>query len=440
MKLRIEKAIYGGSGLARIGAVDAETVAGEKARHLSGKTVFAPLTLPGELIEAQITEDKRSFVNAEVDSILEPSPLRTTPACPYFGTCGGCAYQHAVYAHQIEMKSAILGETLERARIANLPPIHTTSADPWHYRNRIRLHVRANPFALCYRERRSHQLLAVAQCPIAAPLLEKAIVTVTQVGAAQNLAAFCDEIEFFTAREGSLMLSFVAEKTGRDAAVKLTAICHALRQDLPQLEGAALFAVQGKRPARLVHRWGETSLPYTAAGFDYRVSLGSFFQINRFLVDALVDLVASGCKGRVAWDLFAGVGLFAQALTQSFERVIAVESSHTSASDLRHNLRETSHRVIEAATLDFLQKQKSSSTAPELVVVDPPRTGVGPGITSALAAIGPAEIVYVSCDPSTLSRDLSALVQSGYDLRTITMVDLFPQTFHLESVSVLTRR
>src|SRR5271165_4896466 len=170
MKLRIDKATYGGAGLARIG--DGE---------LAGKTAFVPLTLPGELVEAHIVEDKRSFINAEADSILAPSPHRTTSGCAYFGACGGCSYQHADYPHQVEMKSAILRESLGRAGLPDVPPIHLVSGNPWRYRNRIRLHVQANPFALCYRKRRSHQLLAVDQCPIAAPMLDKAIAIVTRM-------------------------------------------------------------------------------------------------------------------------------------------------------------------------------------------------------------------------------------------------------------------
>ncbi len=203
MKLKIDKAVYGGAGLARIGG-------GEGL--LAGKTAFVPLTLPGELVEARLTEDKRSFVNAEIDAVLEPSPLRTTPACPYFSACGGCSYQHAVYRHQIEMKAAILGESLERARIPSVPPIHTLTGDAWHYRNRIRLQIRLSPFALCYRERRSHRLLGVRECPIAAPLLEKAIVTVTELGETLALAEFCRELEFFAANDGTLLISFIGEK------------------------------------------------------------------------------------------------------------------------------------------------------------------------------------------------------------------------------------
>jgi 23S rRNA (uracil1939-C5)-methyltransferase len=429
MKIRIEKSIYGGSGLARVGE-------GE----LAGKTVFVPLTLPGELVEAHIVDDKRSFINAEVDSILAASPHRMTPSCPYFGSCGGCSYQHADYAHQVEIKTAILREALERAHLPSLPEIGTLSRHPWNYRNRIRLHLQASPFALCYRERRSNKVFAVDKCPIAAPLLEKAIATVTEDGASLRLAEVCDEIEFFTADEGVLVVSFVEGKSDRHAAVKLSEICLAFKQRMPELQGAALFLAQNKQPARLIQSWGEASPVYKAAGFGYRVSLGSFFQVNRFLVDELVDLVVAGRKGRLAWDLYAGVGLFARALADNFERVIAVESSPASTADLRHNLEGTSHRVVQASTLDFLHKQKSSATPPNLVVVDPPRAGLGSAITTLFSQIGPAEIVYVSCDPATLSRDLAALVNSGYDLRTITMVDMFPQTFHLESVSVLTRR
>jgi 23S rRNA (uracil1939-C5)-methyltransferase len=429
MKLRIEKAIYGGSGLARIGE-------GE----LAGKTVFVPLTLRGELVEAHIAEDKRSFINAEADSVLEPSPHRATLNCPYFGSCGGCSYQHAEYAHQLQIKTAILREALERAHLPSLPDIATLSRHPWNYRNRIRLHLQASPFALCYRERRSNKLLVVAKCPIAAPLLEKAIAVVTENGASLRLAEFCDEIEFFAADEGSLLASFITGRNDRDAHTRLVEICRALKQAMPELQGAALFLSQHKQLPRTIQSWGDGSLVYKVAGYGYRVSLGSFFQVNCLLVDALVKLVVDGRKGRLVWDLYAGVGLFARALVDNFERVIAVESSAASTADLRLNLEGTSHRVVQASTLDFLQKQKSSAPPPDLVVVDPPRAGLGSAITTLLSQIGPAEIVYVSCDPATLSRDLAALVNSGYDLRTITMVDMFPQTFHLESVSVLTHR
>ncbi len=431
MKLHIEKAIYGGSGLAH---------AGDTEGPLAGKTIFVPLTLPGELVEAHIVEDKGSFLNAELDTVLTPSLLRTTPTCTHFGPCGGCSYQQAVYAHQLEIKAAILRETLERAGISNLPVIHTVNGKPWHYRNRIRLRLQTNPLALCYRERRSNQLLAIHECPIAASILEQATAIVTKLGPSLSIEGFCNEIEFFTNSEGtSLLISFFTERPGKDSRSRLAQICEALQEQLPQLTGAALLATKGKHPSHVLQTWGEPSLTYHAADFNYHVGIESFFQVNCHLIGALVELVLGQRSGKLAWDLYAGVGLFSRALTHRFDRVIAVEAAPASFADLEHNL-EAQHRALQATTHDFLAKQNPPKATPELVVVDPPRAGLGAPVTSLLAKIAPAQIVYVSCDPATLSRDLAALLQSGYDLQTITMVDMFPQTFHLESVSVLARR
>ena len=185
---------------------------------------------------------------------------------------------------------------------------------------------------------------------------------------------------------------------------------------------------------------GEPSFTYHSAGCEYQVSLGSFFQVNRFLVDPLADLVTKGRSGKLAWDLYAGVGLFALRLAASFEKVFAVEAAATSWADLAFNLQGTSHKTARMPTRDFLRQQtRGKIPQPDLVVVDPPRTGLGDEVCSLLARVAPREIVYVSCDPATLSRDLNALIQSGYHFKSIHLVDLFPQTFHMESVAVLTR-
>lgn len=423
MKLRIEKAIYGGAGLAR---------ASEGA--LTGKTVFVPFALPGELVEARIAEDRRGFANAELDAVLEASATRTTPPCPYFGTCGGCHYQHADYPQQVEMKSAILRETLERAHIEHLPAISAVFGEPLGYRNRIRLHIQRSPFALCYKKRSSHENLAVTECPIAAPLLQQGLQAALRADAALKIGEQFDEMEFFAnSDQNELLLSLWTSRASRDGDETLTHICETLRAELPALTGAAVFSSEGKK---LLAQWGESALSYTVAGENYRVSTGSFFQVNRFLIDEIVELVTKDQKGKLAWDLYAGVGLFARALAQSFQQVVAVESASRSSADLKHNFQDTSHRVLEAATLDFLRMQRGKP-APELVVVDPPRGGLGAEVASLLAKIRPRQIVYVSCDPATLARDLRGLTQSGYHLKNLYMIDMFPQTYHLESIAML---
>lgn len=432
MKLRIEKAIYGGAGLARA-----------SEGPLAGKTVFVPLALPEEVVEAHLVDDRRSFASAELDAVLEPSPARTTPLCPYFGACGGCQYQHAVYAKQVEMKASILAESLERAHVTGIPPITAVHGEPWGYRNRIRLHVQREPFALGYRERRSHTLLAVDECPIAAPLLEEALRVCRRLGTQLGLSDACDEMEFFTnGGQDALLVSLLSSRSWRGGNEQLARIATALQGELPQLAGMGLFAVETpKQPARLLAHWGERALTYSAGESQYRVSLGSFFQVNRFLVDALVELVTEGRSGSLAWDLYAGAGLFARPLAERFAKVVAVEASPSSAADLEANLPRGTHRAVRATTTNFLRQQERTAAAarPELVVVDPPRAGLGAEVAALLAAAEPAEIVYVSCDPATLSRDLHALIQSGYTFKSLHLVDLFPQTFHLESVSVLTR-
>jgi 23S rRNA (uracil1939-C5)-methyltransferase len=414
MKLQIEKCVYGGAGLARA----------------EGKAIFVPFTLPGETVEAHITEDKRSFANAELDVVLEPSKARTAPSCEYFGPCGGCQYQHATYAQQVALKVSILQETLERARLTLLPEIVPVFAEPLAYRNRVRLHIQREPFALCYKWRASHANLPVSHCPISAPILERAIEVVTRIGG-EFIREF-DEIEFSTnENEGELLVTLWVRHSGRDLSSSLQKFCEAMQQELPNLTGAAVLLMKGMKEAE----WGKQSLKYRAGGQAYQVSIGSFFQVNRFLIDRLVELVAADRSGKLAWDLYAGVGLFSRALSQRFEKVIAVEAAPTSYGDLRQNLSIGPHKTVRGSTMDFLRQQRGAT--PDLVVVDPPRSGLGAEVVAMLTKVSPQNIVYVSCDPATLSRDLHGLVESGYHLRTMHMVDLFPQTFHLESVTVL---
>jgi 23S rRNA (uracil1939-C5)-methyltransferase len=218
----------------------------------------------------------------------------------------------------------------------------------------------------------------------------------------------------------------------------------ALHQQVPALKGAelAIEGPAGQQP-RTVAQWGATSLTYRAAGFDYRVDQGAFFQVNRWLIDALVENVTANQSGALAWDLFAGVGLFARQLTQSFARVVAVESSPSATQALAANLKGTASAPVRASTLDFLRRNRKpeppDAARPDLIVLDPPRTGLGEETTSLLNAVHAPAMVYVSCDPATLARDLHALTGERYKIDSITLVDMFPQTFHIETVVRLSR-
>jgi 23S rRNA (uracil1939-C5)-methyltransferase len=422
--VEIEKPIYGGACLA----------------HIAGKAVFVPLTLPGEQARVRITQSKPGYATAEVDEIVRAAPERITPACPHFGVCGGCHYQHTDYTTQLALKQAILRETLERGGVTVPSEIAVLAGEPWAYRNRIRLAFAAegNPG---YRGRRSHGVVPVCECPIAAPLLVEAALAFAQVvrGFAPTLrpteiALFCDAAE-------TALLTTVF--TSNPARLRFDELARALHERIPVLIGAEL--VTDGRPGQQPHtlaQWGAASLAYRAAGFDYRVDHGAFFQVNRWLVDALVERIVAGQQGALAWDLFAGVGLFARQLTIRFDRVVAVESAPSAIQSLAANLKGTTGIPVKSDALDFLRAHKThrpagvvpGSTVPDLIVVDPPRTGLGAETSALLSEIAAPALIYVSCDPATLARDLRALIASGYAIQSITLADLFPQTFHLETV------
>jgi 23S rRNA (uracil1939-C5)-methyltransferase len=420
----IEKPIYGGAFLARI----------------EGKAVFVPLALPGEEARIRIVDGKRGFATAEVEDIVTASPQRVAPLCPHFGACGGCQYQHAAYAAQLAYKKDILRETLERGGVYLPEDIAVIAGEPWGYRNRIRLAFDANEDA-GYRGRRSHAVVPIAECPIAAPLLVRAALasgTILRELPARlrvsEISLFCD------AAETALLVSVTVAVAGKRG---FEDFARALAARIPELKGVEHLAegAKGQAPHSMA-QWGANSVLYRAAGMDYRVDQGAFFQVNRWLVDALVKRVTADARGGLAWDLFAGVGLFARQLAGRFARVIAVESASASITALAHNLRGTSASALKAATLDFLRRERAGER-PDLIVVDPPRTGLGPETTALLAEIAAPEIIYVSCDPATLARDLRTLVDSrngpGYVIDQITLADLFPQTFHLETVVRLRR-
>lgn len=427
MKLSIEKAVYGGLGLAR----------------LEGKTVFIPFALPGEEVEVHVAEEKRSFINAELDEILQASPARIEPPCPYFFRCGGCHYQQANYQEQLNIKQTVLAESLRRAGVQEFPAIEPVFSEPWAYRNRVRLLVRKDPkFALAYRGWKSHQAVAVDHCPVAAPLLQRAIRECTALGEELNLGAWAREVEFFCdAEEHALSLSITVSRKIKDET--LEPLWATLRRKLPELKSLSAFASLEDKEEELrgplVAQIGEAGLTYRVSDESYHVSAGAFFQVNRYLVPRLAELATNGRSGRLVWDLYAGVGLFAKLLARSFHKVVAVEAAPVSGKDLSKNL-TAPHEHVRATTQDFLRGQKKGSPIPDLIVVDPPRAGLGKEIATSLATVGSPEIVYVSCDPSTLGRDLSILLQAGYHLQKLDMVDLFPQTFHLESVAVLVRK
>ncbi|HTJ29471.1 MAG TPA: 23S rRNA (uracil(1939)-C(5))-methyltransferase RlmD [Acidobacteriaceae bacterium] len=425
LALAMEKSVYGGDCLTHL----------PSSGKGPGKALFVPLVLPGEEIEAVVIEEKRNFARAEATRLLAPSPARTEPRCPYFGSCGGCQYQHALYEAQLDMKRGILRETLLRAGVTAPTAIATLAGDPWGYRNRVRFAVREDG-QLAYRGRASHALVAVETCSIAAPALMSAALAVAEWSLGHPAPTPLREIEIFANQDDSEMLIalFVAETPDKETAHAWLTTLHAT---LPtHVSGLRMEVNDGRLEPNVVAISGRASLTYTTAGIAYRVDAGAFFQVNRFLLDDFVARVVSYLPdAKLAWDLYAGVGLFARQLASRYERVEAVEIATASREALAHNLAETNAVPIISTTLDYLRANRERrEPRPDAILVDPPRAGLGTEVTQLLNAIHAPDLVYVSCDPATLARDLKALTAERYRIAEITLVDMFPQTFHIETV------
>jgi 23S rRNA (uracil1939-C5)-methyltransferase len=447
--------------------IDTPLYGGEaRGRTTNGVLVTLPFVLPGELVE----------IAAGTPRILEPSPDRVAPTCAHFGLCGGCQYQHASYPAQLALKQTILHDTLTQSGLTDLPAIATHAAEPWHYRNRIRLRLATvdGQLRAGYNQRTSApnqepQFLPIAACPIAAPLLWRtaealaSLATTALDPTAQRWLTAAVEAELFTnADQTKLQLTLFTRtsqrKQNRASDVSsdpgFTKLCLALQRLVPEFTGAgiALLPAQTNDRGRRFERpkpgpqWGSPGLLYaTPAASEaspdqaFWITRGGFFQVNRHLLPELARIATSGRSGALAWDLFAGVGLFSRALAQSFQQVVAVEAAESAATDLARALKGTPHRAVASTTLDFLQSAVIQRERPDLIVMDPPRAGVGAEVCTLLNRLQTQEIVYVSCDPVTLARDLALLVAGGYRLAELHLVDMFPQTFHMETVAILRR-
>jgi 23S rRNA (uracil1939-C5)-methyltransferase len=423
VNLTIEKMIYGGDSL---------------AHTAEGKAVFVPLALPGEELTAKVEEEKPGFVRATMAELLTASQKRTQPACPYFGNCGGCHYQHTDYENQLEIKRAILRETFHRTgKFEWTQEIITHAGEPWNYRNRTRMKLQTGPqFGMGYRRLASHELLPVESCPISSPTINRIVHHLWDLGREQRVPQGIGEVEFFANHDDSALL---LEIYGAPPITGLQEFFRDLQIRLPELKGLAAFDLPGPHSQvqpEAKQTAGQSFVTYRTQERDFRVSAGSFFQTNRFLIDELVAVATSGLSGRMALDLYAGAGLFANHLCKRFHQVFAVESSPISAADLQANAQKNVVPV-RATTEAFLQKSLNLNA--DVVIVDPPRAGVGEAATKLLAALRVPRIVYVSCDPTTLARDLRLLLDFGYRMEEIHLVDLFPQTFHIETVVRLGR-
>jgi len=423
VQFKVEKLVYGGEGMG----------------HADGVAVFVPFVLPGETVAVRLDAQKKKFARGRVEKFVELSPERVAAPCPYFTRCGGCHYQHLLYDAQLCYKKEILLETLGRlGGIRWEGPVEVHASPPFGYRNRAQWKVRqaeGGGAAIGYLEAGSQTLCAVERCPILSPALEDVLARLRGIVERGEIPLTLSELEAFADGEDArVLLSASFANLGGTTA---EALGGRLREAIPAIESLLLHDASRDRfellgPGYLRYRVGERS---------YRVGHLSFFQVNRFLVEELARRATSGGSGRLALDLYAGVGLFSLPLAEGFERVVAVEGNPAATRDLEDNIRAApgGSARIEARTQDAEEFLPCWNEQPELVLLDPPRSGLSDVVRERLAALAAQEIRYVSCDPATLARDLKGLSEV-YEIAEIALFDMFPQSFHLETLVRLRRR
>jgi len=384
LEVRIEKIVPRGLGLA----------------FVYGLTVFVPLSVAGDKLSVRIREVKKKIAFAEIVEIIEGGEKRITPPCEYFGSCGGCDFQQMSYAAQLDAKVGIIRDCLHRigkiefdAEISVIP-----SLQQFDYRSRARWHIDRDKKAIGYFRRDSHEVIDVHKCPILTTELQSALDDL-------RMRLNWDEIW----------------------------------SDKAQIEAANS---EGGNISTYSADMAETTseLTFEFDGDNYVYSAETFFQANKSLIPALVEAALGDAKGEAAFDLYCGVGLFTIQMAKCFGTVVGVEESGKSVKFAKRNVYtsgQTNVRLASQSVAKFLMENQKKGL--DFVLIDPPRSGTEKQTIPKIARLKPANISYVSCEPSILARDLRILIDAGYKIEKITALDMFPQTHHVETVVRLSR-
>lgn len=385
-------------------------------RTHDGMTVFVPFALPGEKVSVEIIEQKKAYARARLLEVLTPSPDRIAPRCRHFGVCGGCQYQHMPYNKQLEAKQSIFNEQLKRLARLESPKVLPIKPSPleWNYRNTLQFHL-SPAGRLGFQEAASHRVLEISECHLPLP----------------GIDALWKQLEF----EPSVPFERIELREGLNGDLLME--IESKEPDLPELNiEAPISVVQTWRDGSAVLA-GENALRQKACGQEFTVSAGSFFQVNTLQAEAMVSEVLSLLPLKPIksiLDLYCGVGLFSKFLAPQCDHLIGVESSPSACDDFAENLDEFDHvDLYQGAAEDILP---GLDVKPEIVVADPPRVGLAQQVTGELLRMQPKQIIYVSCDPATLARDLRRM-QPAYKLIQAHPIDMFPQTGHIESINLL---
>lgn len=406
LEIQLNKLTYGGDAMGRL--PDPLTGTG-------GRAVFVPLGLPGERVRVRLVDEKKNFARGELLEILEPSPERIVAKCKHFGECGGCHYQNLSYGAQLKAKTEILRDQLQRiAKIEN-PPVQPMVGcpNPWNYRNHVQFHLTRNG-KLGYVDAKRKSILSITECHLPEAAINQ----------------LWPQLEF----EPDAPFDRISLRTGTDDDLML--ILESDQLEAPELELEAGISVVHLTEDDALVMAGEDHILMQVLERDFQISAGSFFQVNTAMAEKMVAhlLDKLPLPTKTVLDVYCGVGLFSAFLASNCERLIGIESSPSACEDFTVNLDEFDNvELYEGAAEEVIPHLDAEQP---IVLVDPPRAGVDKRALDGIRELAPGFIAYVSCDPSTLARDAARLIAGGYRLVEVTPFDLFPQTYHIESISL----
>jgi 23S rRNA (uracil1939-C5)-methyltransferase len=405
------------------------------------------MTAPGDEVEVRIEEARSDFVRGMPVRILAASPVRTEPPCRYFGTCGGCQWQHVAYPAQLDWKRRILEELLVRVgKLEGMPvaPAIDPGA-PWEYRARAQFKVigGARPCIGFYR-RETNRVVDIERCPLLDPRLNALLQAMRRMKHPSFFSLFQRLREAWVGLgtgTGEIVLSLFARAQDR-RAIRL--LFHTLQATVPALRGVALLEGDPREGPRIVDWCGSHVLHEQVDDAQFQMGSTAFFQVSGLAANRLTSLVLEGAGlsgAERVLELYSGVGTFTVPLAKQAREVVAIEANPAAAADGETNLRLNAcatARIVQAQVEQALPALASEGRW-DLMLLDPPRHGCSRGVLDLLVSTRARRLIYVSCDPSTLARDLGVLVRAGYRCANLRPIDLFPQTFHLETVAILER-
>lgn len=433
------------------------------APHSRGQVVFVPGALPGQRVKVRIIAAKKSFAEGQVVSLISPAPDAVPPACPHAAECGGCPLQEMPYTTQLQWKERIVRDAL--TRIGKLPDVTINpilpSPQQWGYRNKMEFAFASDVQGQLYlglRQRGSHEVVDISHCKLMPEAAMQVLDKVRELAGAASLNAWDADDggsgfwRFLVLRmpqpvsanapQQCLVYCITSRGTAKEQ-VLVKDLGHALMTALPAVTGFVHEVRDTSDTASMgeksLCRLGEDVLQERLGGHDYAVGCKSFFQVNTGAAEHLCAAVAQGAAltgSEVLWDVYCGVGAPGLSIAGKASRVYGIESSGQAVDMARKNAESAgyTHCAYAVGEAHILLRRLAG---PHVVLADPPRGGLHSAVIKELLRARPRRIVYVSCNPATLARDVALLVQQGYTVGMVQPVDLFPQTPHVETVLVL---